>query len=132
MTSISKRNECFHPKIKTRGNTVQCYIRDDFLLSNLYKNSWFMTTKKEVVQMISASINEKDEIIIYGRRVQQKDFFFLKPIRSSYLHIYVAQASKMEQKEPFSIDDVFCKLVAVNYKESKTVFIPLHHTLPNK
>lgn len=119
------------PRIKNRGKITDLRINDGFLLSNIFRNAWFMTKSREIVRMKSALYDENHNIIISGRSILHKEDFFVLPIRSSFLHIYVANKCNLKRKDHYNINDIFCKLVAIHYNETYTVFIPLHHTIRN-
>ena len=119
-----------YPAIKRSGSIVSLQLRDDFMLDNRSKNSWFLSNRNELVHMTSASINKNSEIVIHGREVSEKHAFFVKPIRSSYLNIYVSNISYLKDEKSYTSNDFFYKLVAINYKCNDVVFIPLQHTLP--
>lgn len=129
LLSSDKNKKVSRPKIKKgRDNFVECSISSDFCLSNVFKNSWFLTLDNQIVQMTAASeVNEK--IILHGKSVKKKDDFFKNPIRSSNLQIYVGSISNLNNVKTYTIENIFCKMVAINYKENKTVFIPLIHTI---
>lgn len=102
----------------------------EFTLTNDFKNKWFLTKDSKLVGM--TDIHNSDEgIQIKGRFLKQKRDFFVKPMKSSFLHIFSSKlknnSSKVEYYKPESI---LCKMVAINLKLT-TVFIPLMHTVRN-
>lgn len=81
------------------------------------------------------AVKNLNDIKICGRRLRQKDNFFVFPIDSSDINIFSTTNCELS-KEPilgrirmYSINDILCKLCIVNYyTKNETVFIPLHHT----
>lgn len=126
-----KEPEKHFPSVKITRGKVQCQINESFILNDGFRNSWFLTKEKDIVRMITAKSNSKGCISIHGRPVKFKQNFFEIPVYSSLLHIYMGDISNLHDLKVFEVDNIFCKLVAIPYRE-QVVFIPLQHTLPHK
>ncbi|XP_050509093.1 uncharacterized protein LOC126886267 [Diabrotica virgifera virgifera] len=130
--SNDTKKTSLQPEIKKRGNVIKCYIYShNFCLSNVFKNSWFLTNDNDIVQMNSAS-EKGGKIFIHGKSVKKKEDFFSYPIRSSNLHIYICNITNLNNMKLYLLENVVCKMVVIKYNESKIVFIPLLHTIKNK
>lgn len=94
------------------------------------KNRWFLTKSFKIVcleYVIQTSVNEP-KIFLYGSALSKVCDYFDYPIKSSELNIHVSDCDR----EPpcfFSLSDVYCKMVKVDYNDEKSVFIPLIHTI---
>lgn len=103
ITNSHKKKNSTYPAVKRTNSVVQCYIRDDFFINTNFRNSWFMTKRQQIVQMVCALTNEKRETFITGRQVSNLECFFVKPIRSSYLHIYQANILHLNGETSYSV-----------------------------
>lgn len=90
--------------------------------------------KKEIVAFKSAFWKNNKELLIIGTPLNTfSDFFdidpirsYYPPIRSSHLNIFCTKNySEFKATKLYSVDSVFCKLVAVKNVNNEMVFIPL-------
>lgn len=117
------------PRLIRRGEKVECVLRQGFEINNTFKDSWFLSKKLEIVQMVDASINSDNSILIHGKILFNPTDFFKLPIRSSVLYVYTAQLSNLRTTQTFRIDDILCKFVVIRYKQNDFVYVPLLHTI---
>jgi len=82
-------------------------------LTNEDRNKWFLTKKNEIIGMKNATIFE-NKIYIFDSCLKEVGNFFETPIASSYLNIFCANR-KEYLSEWYDINDIKCKLVAVEY-----------------
>lgn len=121
-------NARFVPNIIKRGNLVQCEVRQGLEINNEFKDSWFLTKEFEIVQMVDASTDPDNNVLVHGKALVYQTDFFKLPIRSSFLYIYEAQISHLKQSKAYSIEDIMCKFVVIPYNVNNYVYIPLLHT----
>lgn len=129
-SAVNTRSTGFIPSVARNRDKVKCKIRQGFEINNVFKNSWFLTKKFEIVQMIDATVDSDNSILIHGKALANQTDFFELPIRSSFLHIYKAQISGSKIAQTFKVEDILCKFVVISYKLNSYVFIPLLHTFP--
>lgn len=98
----------------------------DFVIRSDFPNKWFLTKNKEIVAFKDAKKID-GEILILGESIKEKHDLFDLPVKSSHLNIFECKLN-FNQVIYYPSTSVHCKLVAVN-DESKTVFLPLLHTL---
>lgn len=101
------------------------------LRSDVEKNRWFLSKAFEIVCVkfiIAISKNENTNVFLYGSALKKATNYFEYPVRSSELNIYQSDCDK---KAPsyYSLEDIYCKLVKVEYDSDTSVFIPLYHTI---
>lgn len=125
---LNSKNERFIPKIMKRGNLVQCEIRQGLEINNVFKDSWFLTKDFKIVQMVDASTNSDNHILIHGKVLTNQTDFFKLPIRSSILHIYEAQISHLKNLKMYDSEDIICKFVVIPRGFNSFVYVPLLHT----
>lgn len=102
------------------------YYADGFTLCNNTKDKWFLTKSKHIVAMEYCTVIGK-KIYICGSSIPQLEPFFYTPFQSTHLRIYYSE--KIEESfRPYDIDEIDCKMVALDYRTGR-VFIPLLHTL---
>lgn len=118
----------FVPRLIKRRNSVHCELRQGLEINNVFKDSWFLTKNLEIVQMVDASVDSDNNILIHGKALTNPTDFFKLPIRSSFLYIYAAPINNLKKMQTFRIDDIMCKYVVIPYKLNNFVYIPLLHT----
>lgn len=102
-----------------------------FSLSTDMANKWFLSQKNEIVclkNVLSIGINK---VSLFGSTVPKLVDFFQLPIKSSVLNIYATEYfvdESTQEHKLFSVSDVKCKLVRIEYNKNIDVFIPLLHT----
>lgn len=122
-------DDTFLRKIIEPGETTTIYNKiffEGFCLGGSDENRWFLTKQNEIVYF-EAVARLKAGYLISGKKVEGAAPFFLIPINSTVLNIYIARV-KFKSKEIFRISDIKSKLVHVIYKD-QIVFVPLLHTL---
>lgn len=129
-TESPHRFEPVDRQIKVEQNNERYRIVfPNFVLNTEFKDKWFMTSDFNIVEMQGAA---KESLYwkITGRQVLRKYNLFVKPFKSSRLHIFTAKLdyANISSLMTFDTGAVICKLVAINRKED-TVFIPLLHTM---
>lgn len=109
-----------------KNGTIECGVKEGFVLSTKHKNSWFMSKRLEIVKFEGVGRNK----IIQGRCVIQKNDFFNLPFASSTLNIFEAATiqNNFSEVSEYKLDNILCKLVAIPANHN-TVFLPLLHTL---
>lgn len=113
-----------------QGDYLKISLADGFVLTSENKNRWFLTKKQEIVGMNYAKyIN--GTFFINGDSLNRADNFFEKPFCSSRLNIFTSNESEKNTSKFYKIDDVKCKLFAIDFNND-TVFMPLLHTLEIK
>lgn len=95
-------------------------------LQNDKMNKWFLTKSNKIVAVKYITKFQK-KVHIFGSSLKKIENFFEKPLKSSLLHIFISNCEE-NKAQLYSITEIKCKMVAVDYK-NKTVFIPLTHTL---
>lgn len=93
-----------------------------FLASDV-ANKWFLTHRREIVEMHYA-IKENSVISIYGSRLKELKAYLETPVRSTYLNIYVSNGEQ-SSANVYSLDDIKCKVVSINESKDSIVFISL-------
>lgn len=123
-----------YPRKDNYSHFSYIQINDGCTLVANRKDNWFLTQQFEIISMEYA-VKNITEIAICGRRVRQKDNFFVTPIASSDLNIFFTTNCSSLRKpilgqiKMYAIDDILCKLCLVSYEtKNQTVFIPIHHT----
>lgn len=105
----------------------QVNVREGFSLRSDKKNKWFLTKKSEIVSMEYGMYSDK--IYIYGKALKEKHpLFDINPINSLYINIFRASGELFNNRKPYYIEDIECKLVSLEYQDS-LIFFPLIHTL---
>ncbi|XP_055615969.1 uncharacterized protein LOC129762028 [Toxorhynchites rutilus septentrionalis] len=123
-----KMSENITPKIIRRGSYVRCEIKNEFMISNSFKDAWFLTKNLEIVKMIDATTDCNGGITLHGCPVQNYSNFFELPIRSSCLYIFLVKLF-LKSGKTYNINDITCKFVAVPYTQNTIVLLPLLHTI---
>lgn len=110
---------------KDNNSIYLCIVlKEGLTLSNDFPNKWFLSSTKTVHAMVYAS---KDGI--HGQKLKHVETHFKTPFQSMNLNVFRSKHDHIfESLRLHSLNDVFCKLVAISVP-GKTVFIPLHHTL---
>lgn len=96
------------------------------LSSRKVADCWFMSANKII--KYEKSTQNGDEILIYGREIQDKEIFFENPFNSKYVDIYISD-SKEQNLIICTPNDVKCKLFRLPYGKEMFVFQPLLHTI---
>lgn len=102
-------------------------IRDGFTLrSDSFADKWFRTKNSKIVAIdYVTSAN-----VILGKELTLTHDLFDSPLNSNHLKVQSSNAtSQFKPNKQYQIDDLLCKLVAIEVK-SETTFVPLIHTLP--
>lgn len=121
----------YSKSIHVEKNDKNCKLfLPEFTLTNDMKNKWFLTKDSKIVGM--TDIHKTDDgVSIKGKFLLSKQDFFLKPMKSSFLHIFMSKIKNNSSNvEYFNTDSILGKLAAINWKK-QTVFIPLMHTVKN-
>lgn len=96
------------------------------------KNKWFLTIDNKVIEFQSA-ISMKNEIHFWGRPIIKTTDFFVHPMKSSLLHIYLVE-EKFGKIALYPVSRITAKMVGFPIASTKRtkmkqiVFIPLLHT----
>lgn len=102
-----------------------------FTLSTDKANKWFLTQKNEIVCLKNIVSLGVENTYLFGYILPILTDFFVEPIKSSELNIYAAEYFTNEKRQShklFSVPEIKCKLVRIEYNASIDVFIPLLHT----
>lgn len=101
---------------------------DSFILSTDNQNKWFLTNNNDVFEIISM-VNYDTCISFIGNIIQNVTEVFEKPIKSSFLNIFMTNCTSIRRLETsFNITDIKCKLVVIEYG-SNIYYVPLIHAL---
>ena len=116
-----------YPYVKKSTKNLVLHF-NDFILSRRRADKYFLTIKKEVMEVICIKV-EENQIHIYCKKFDNLVNAFDLPILSSYLNIFKSNyTSVLSSEYVCSPCDVKCKLVVTRY-ESDLYFVPLLHTL---
>ncbi|XP_045767783.1 uncharacterized protein LOC123869091 [Maniola jurtina] len=119
------------PVIKTykyKKTSITMIRLDSFILSTDNQNKWFLTNNNDVFEIISM-VNYDTCISFIGNIIQNVSEVFEKPIKSSFLNIFMTNCTSIRRlKTSFNIADIKCKLVVIEYG-SNNYYVPLIHTL---
>lgn len=108
-------------------NFLYCTIYEGFRLTNKFEDKWFLTNDKSIVAM-----NFANEDGIVGSELKQFEAHVEKPFPSDVFYIYrTITNNDFSSCKLYPFSSIFCKLVAIEIHE-ETIFVPLHHTLPEK
>lgn len=99
---------------------------NNFILNNNEKNKWFLTNSNEIVQMDYATKIE-NKVCFCGNKNTRLYPFFHNPFNSTFIKVFMPDGTLLETKNVYATDEIYCKMIALNYKNNK-VFIPLLHT----
>lgn len=94
-------------------------------------DKWIMTKSWEIVSVkYILQMETNKRILFYGCALKTLEDYFVKPIKSSSLQIYMSNLELCEFK-CFELENLYCKMVQINCKEDspKSIFIPLIHTI---
>lgn len=96
-------------------------------------NKWFLTKSFDIVHLkyIVKTSDDKGQVFLCGSVLAQAVDYFEFPVKSSDLNIYVSNCN-LKPARFFSISDIFCKMVKIDYNDKKSIFIPLIHTIKRK
>lgn len=125
--------ESFEPRVfyECRHETFTIHRKIEILagvfLSQKDKDSWFMTSSKEIVKLEYIRKHEMN-FLLYGRKIIEKGFFFKTPIDSTKIDIYKSNGNLERKLNTFKIESIRAKMICLSCEES-VVFIPLLHTL---
>lgn len=124
-------NKDDRPVIKTymyKKTSITVIHLESFILSTNNQNKWFLTNNCEIFELISIEDNDMC-ISLIGNIIQNVTDVFDKPIRSSFLYIFMINCNSIRRlKATVNITDIKCKLVTAEYC-SNIYFVPLIHTL---
>lgn len=113
-------------KNKNEDKYLCVKIRDGFTLASDNANKWFLTKNKEIV-----ALQYVEKTGIYGAKLNVITNVFQQPFNSSIIHVFQSNnALNVAAPRLFQFTDVLCKFVTTNIM-GKTIFVPLHHTLPS-
>lgn len=120
-----------HPKNRNGQKTFD-YLDTSlgFVLTNRDGDTWFLTNRDEIVEVLYIKETDKMYIcmyIVYGRSIKERKQFFTQPFSSGNLNIYSSSGEKSEAKM-YSLEDLKCKLISLEYKQD-LVFLTLLHTI---
>ncbi|XP_035792098.1 uncharacterized protein LOC118466621 [Anopheles albimanus] len=108
---------------ETRYSSI--VLRERFTLkSQHFADCWLLTTSNKVVRMVAAT-NES----IRGVEIVEQLPQFSHHLSDMLRVYYTNNSENITEEKSYSLNEVYCKLVAIKVN-TKTVFIPLHHTLP--
>lgn len=101
-------------------------IKQSVIISNRKQgDKWFLSKTDEIVEFKHAcEIN--NSAILRGSPLTNKNDFFYRPFKSSYLNIYTSELIYENDKE-YTLDQIKCKLFCSNF-ENQLVFVPLLHS----
>lgn len=126
---VNQTNECYpilkYPCKEDNSMFLRIGVKKSFTLSNDFANKWFLTSQKTVIAMVYASNDG-----IHGKKLANVKAHFKQPFESLNLNVFYSNDdNNLEPVSLYPLGEVFCKLVAIPV-QGRTVFIPLHHTLP--
>lgn len=100
-----------------------------FVLSTDMTNKWFLSQRNEIV-CLKNILSVQSKLSLLGSTIISKTDFFERPIKSSALNIYATDyfADENSGDKLFTVADIKCKLVRIEYDDNTDVFIPLLHT----
>lgn len=114
-----------NPSTEDATTFLRIVISDGFTLQNSFPDKWFLTTNSKVVAMVHVNLNG-----IMGKELKQTFIQFKSPLKSFDRNVMCTyNDNSFIPCKLYPLTEIFCKLVAIPIKE-KTVFVPLHHTLP--
>lgn len=97
-----------------------------FLSTRKLGDSWFITYKKEIVQMKYAT-QIGGSFFICGNELNEKSDFFLKPYLSSSTDIYLCSENRGHDKR-YALKEIKAKMICIP-SENQYVMIPLLHSI---
>lgn len=123
-------NETKSLKVKQVGFLCEIELAEFTLSNKKFSDMWFMVKNKDIICMKGVD-NYDSKWFIKGQKLIHKQDFFETPIKSSYLNIFKASISfkNMGRVHQYDTDDIMCKLVPIEDRPDKMVFLPLLHTL---
>lgn len=90
-------------------------------------DKWFMTKDTKIIQL-KYIYHFNNSYKICGVELKQKNPFFVTPINSIKLNIYLSDGEMESKDQIFDLSTVFAKIICLPY-HSNFVFIPLLHSL---
>lgn len=128
--AYQEKNRTVHSVEKKESKIIVTLT--DFILSTNFEDKWALTKDFSIVCFENA-VNEESNWKLEYRVVLNKYDFFVKPFKSSFIHIYAMTNEKRNfmKRKSIEIDSILCKLVAIRLKD-EIVLIPLIHTLDQK
>lgn len=120
--------------LENKNYIAYSYINlDDFVLdTSSDSDKWVLTDRYGVVCVDYIIYNPtEDTIFYYGRQVQDLMDFFVKPLLSSSLFIFVSHLN-LKPAQSLEIHEIRGKMVKIHYNSRdslRVIFIPLIHTL---
>lgn len=103
-------------------NKIQ--LTDDIMLTNRrFGDSWFLTKNEDIVKFEYAFKNK-----IFGMIIATKNPFFVNPITSSKMKIFISDGKKIEELKLFELHTIAAKMICLPYGE-QFVFMPLVHSM---
>lgn len=122
----SKKYQSNYPCVRTCGSKKVINVTENCFLSDADRNAWFLTHTNQIVRY--DHVSESPQMLIFGKVLTSKMDFFMYPVKSSFLNIYLGNKKGLSGvNSQFSCSDIKCKLVSVDFKDNR-VFIPLIHT----
>lgn len=106
---------------------MKVFISKSFSLSPTPANKWFLTKRKEIVSM-EYGMEVKCMKCIAGKPLIATNDFFIYPIRSSDINIFISNGKCSSDERINPLEDIAAKLFCLQY-HNDFVFIPLLHTL---
>lgn len=118
-----------YPFVKKRFKSQNLVLHfKDFVLSTKSEDKYFLTLKKEIMEVKCIKLAE-NKINIHCNKFDHLQNVFDLPICSSYLNIFKSKDDTYYRTECMCLPtDVECKLVVTSL-DSELYFIPLLHTL---
>lgn len=131
MIRFERRFWCPAMKYENKDFGCGCYkfiqITPNVCLSSRkIGDSWFITLKKEMVQMKYAT-QIGSSFFICGNELEQKTDFFSKPYSSNLTDIYLCSEKRSNDKL-YAINEIKAKMICIP-SENQFVMIPLLHSL---
>lgn len=105
-------------------------LKEYTINSLLPVDKWILMKNLQVVSVICIIKNKiSGKISIFGAPVKTLEDYFVKPVRSSQLQIFLSNM-ELSNEQFYNLDDVYCKMVKLNYNENsnESILIPLIHT----
>lgn len=97
-----------------------------FLSNKRVGDSWFITQKKEIIQMQYA-LRKADSFYIYGNELSEKKDFFSNPYPSNLTDTYLCTEKKSEAKL-YALKEIKAKMICIS-NGNQNVMIPLLHSI---
>lgn len=128
ITNGSQETSPYVKVCRSKDGPISVLFQGSFILSPQWQNKWFLTTKNEVVEIISITSGKEGTICLNGFCINDVKDVFETPVKSSLFNIYKCATNVSKQEKKYQLSHIKCKLVVIEYI-SEYYFMPLLHTL---